>query len=85
MAGGEGGLRVCGVEDVVDDEGIAAAGDVVEAATQREIVAEKVKAFFELDIERKIIGDKNPSTGIAASPQTKPTGRRRNSAISYAA
>ncbi len=50
LAGGEGGLGVCGVDDVVDDVGIAAAGDVVEAAANGQVVAQEVKALFELQI-----------------------------------
>ena len=58
FAGGEGGLGVGeGIDDVVDYVGIAAAGDVVEAAAQRQIVSEKVKAFFELEVEREILGE----------------------------
>ena len=45
-----------GIDDVVDYEGIAAAGDVVEAAAEGQIVAEKMKALFELQVEREIIG-----------------------------
>src|SRR5579872_144334 len=57
LAGAEGGLRVGRVDDAVDYEGIAAAGDVVEAAAEGEVVSEEVKAFFELQVEREIIGE----------------------------
>src|ERR1051326_743482 len=46
-----------GVDDVVDHEGIAASGDVVKSAAQGEIVAEKVKAFFQLQVEGEIFGE----------------------------
>lgn len=46
-----------GVDDVVDDEGIAAAVDVVEAAAQGQVVSEEVEAFFELQVEGEVIGE----------------------------
>ena len=46
-----------GVDDAVDYEGIAAAGDVVEAAAQGQVVAEEVEAFFELEVEGEVIGE----------------------------
>src|SRR5579864_2710042 len=57
FAGGEGGLRVGGIDDVVDYERIAAAVNVVEAAAEGQIVAEKVKTLFQLDVEREIVGE----------------------------
>ena len=50
-------MRVGGVEDVVDYEGIAAAADVVKAAAQGEVVAEEVKALFQLEVEREVVGE----------------------------
>ena len=50
-------MRVRGVEDVFDYEGIAAGGDVVEASAEGEIVAEEVEAFFQLQVEGKIFGE----------------------------
>ena len=46
-----------GIDDVVDDVGIAAAVDVVEAAAEGEIVSEKVEAFFELEIDGQVGGE----------------------------
>src|SRR3974390_79036 len=45
---------MAGIEHTVDDQGVAAAIDVVEAAAQRQIVAEKMESFFQLEIEREI-------------------------------
>ena len=45
-----------GIDDAVDDVGIAAAGDVVEAAANCQVVAEEVKAFFELQVQGEIAG-----------------------------
>ena len=47
---------MCGIDDAVDDVGIAAAGDVVEAAAEGQVVSEEVKAFFELQVEGEIRG-----------------------------
>ena len=55
FAGGKGGLKVGGVEDVVDYERIAAASDVAEAAAEGKIVAEEMKAFFELQVEGDVV------------------------------
>ena len=44
----------CGIDHAVDDVRIAASSDVVESATNREIVAEQVKAFFKLRIQREV-------------------------------
>ena len=55
FAGGEGGLRMRSVEDVVDYERIAAASDVVETTAEGEIVAEKMKAFFKLQVEGDVV------------------------------
>src|ERR1700724_109241 len=55
FAGGEGGLRMRSVEDVIDYERIAAAADVVEATAEGEIVAEEMKALFELEVEGDIV------------------------------
>ena len=66
-AGGEGaalagaesrrGVVVRGIDDAVDDVRVAATGDVVEAATQGQVVSEKMKALFELQIESEVIGE----------------------------
>ena len=58
MAGGE---RRCGMTDGVDSAvdyvGIAASGDVVESAADGEVVAEKVEAFFGLEVEGEVGGE----------------------------
>src|SRR5580704_5359338 len=56
-AGAERGFRVTdGIDHIVDDEGIAASRDVVEAASDRQVVAEEMEALFELEIERGVVG-----------------------------
>ena len=45
-----------GIDHIVDDEGIAASRDVVEAASDRQVVAEEMEALFELEIERGVVG-----------------------------
>src|SRR5579863_2412373 len=44
-----------GIDDIVHDEEITAAGDVIEATAQSEVVAEEVESFFELQVEREVI------------------------------
>ena len=56
-AGGERGLWMTdGIDDIVDDEGIAASRDVVEATANGQVIAEKMEALFELKIERGVVG-----------------------------
>ena len=52
FAGAEGGLGVGGVDHAVYYIGIAAAGDVVEASAESEVVAQEMKTLFELEIQR---------------------------------
>ncbi len=47
---------MCGVDDSIHDVGIAPSGNVVEASAEGEVVAENVKSFFELQVEREVIG-----------------------------
>ena len=57
MAGGECGEWVGGIDDAVDYVGIAAAGDVIEAAAEGQVVAEEMEAFFELQVEGEVVGE----------------------------
>src|SRR5579862_2583282 len=56
FAGGEGGAGMSGIDHVIDDEGITAASNVVEAAAQGQVVAEKMEPLFELQVQRDYVG-----------------------------
>src|SRR5271170_5510285 len=51
--GAEGG----GIDVVVDDEGVLAISDVVEAGAQGPFETEKMKPFFDVEIQRGVIGE----------------------------
>jgi len=55
LAGGESGERVRErIDGAVDDIRVAAPGDVVESTAQRQVVPEKVKAFFGLQVQGEV-------------------------------